>query len=371
MLYMNSRHHLLCILIILCLLPLDVRAQKLGKILNSLPFELGNQWKILPAPSISFRPETDWSLGVSMTATHRQGNANKPQVSVLQLDVIYTLNRQFISDFDFQWRSGDGNWLFRGSDSWSFYPDKYFSETAPDQFETISYKRLELDHQLYRRVGSALYVGLLQHLQSIADVDAPENGIFDQEQTPGFMGGISSGIGIGIMHDRRINPLTPVAGESLINLEARKYLGWLGSNFTFSTMNLDVRYYFALTPDILFAWQTRAMQIWGEAPFRMMGQLGGSDIVRGYHSRQYTGSVLASSQAELRINLLPRVGMVLFGGLGSVSEQWMLLDRHRMHAAAGTGIRIMIDQIDRNNLRVDVAYGETGFAWYFSYGEAF
>jgi hypothetical protein len=62
--------------------------------------------------------------------------------------------------------------------------------------------------------------------------------------------------------------------------------------------------------------------------------------------------------------------MVIFAGVGEVEHKFSAFTNHP-HAAGGTGIRFMIDEEYKINLRLDFAYNGKDILTYFNVLEAF
>lgn len=349
----------------------NLKAQSLSRLLDKIPLEVSPGWYVLPAPHLAYQPETSWSAGGSLVVTRRQNTPGQNRIGTLQLDLIGTLKKQFIADLDFHWPLTDSRWLIAGSLSGSRYPDRYFSPDLPEKFESLSYRRISLDHSLYFSPREALYLGLVARIQRVDHLVYQPDGLFADAYPEGYSGGWSSGLGPGLLYDRRVNPLNPAYGGLYIRAGLWSFSQPAGSQFRFSRMELDLRWYPRLNRWSGAAFQVFAVQQSGDIPFSMKAGLGGSRILRGYHARQFVAANSLAAQSEWRVRLNKNFGWVLFAGFGQAFGDSLASDIRSWHTAAGTGLRITLDQVNLNNLRVDVAYGEMGLTWYFSYGEAF
>jgi hypothetical protein len=95
-----------------------------------------------------------------------------------------------------------------------------------------------------------------------------------------------------------------------------------------------------------------------------------SDL-RGYQGGRYRDRLMFAVQSEYRKTLGSRLGFVLFGGLGEVADKWDSFNTDDLLPAGGAGIRFNLSKKQRINLRADFAYGQNGWSWNFSVGEAF
>ena len=77
-------------------------------------------------------------------------------------------------------------------------------------------------------------------------------------------------------------------------------------------------------------------------------------------------------QAEYRVPIFWRIGVVAFGDIGNVSDDIGSLDFSNLKYSYGAGLRFALDRLEKLNLRFD--YGATthfGHGFYLQLGEAF
>lgn len=366
---MKSKRTFIC----LCLLLLATTispAQKLTRLLDYIPFRLNEQFSILPSPGLSYSPETSWSFGITTIGSFRSSIHEAP-LSTIQLDLRYTLNKQLIADLDYHWNSTNHKFSAFGSNSFYDYPDQYFSSSDKSSSELIRYRKTEFDNKFFFNLVQSWKGGIIHRVQIISTPESTQNGLFLEEMPSGFLGGISHGIGLGILRDKRNNTLNPTNGSSLINLNISSFTETIGSDYEFTRVELDLRQYLSIFGTQTLALQAKGIFNTGAPPFSLSGNLGGQSILRGYHKNMFIDRQMIALQAELRIRVYKRIGIVTFAGLGAVSPQITSLTNEIPKAALGTGIRFLLDKTNNANLRFDAAYGSRGLQYYFSYGEAF
>ena len=107
-------------------------------------------------------------------------------------------------------------------------------------------------------------------------------------------------------------------------------------------------------------------------PFFDLCLFGSNGDLRGYAVGQYQDRSMFALQAELRAQLLPRWGGVVFAGAGQVAPDFGAMKSNNLLTSVGFGVRWLAAQKSKVNLRVDVAWREGGeSAVYVSIGEAF
>ena len=367
---MKSKRTFIC-LGLLVLLSTISPGQKLSRLLDYIPFRLTEQISILPSPGLSYSPETNWSFGLTTIGTFRSLVVPGAPLSTIQFDLRYTLNKQLIADLDYHWNSSDQKFSAFGSNSFYSYPDLYFSNLDKSSTELIRYKKTEFDNKFFFNLIESWKGGIIHRIQIINTPESSQDGLFLAEMPTGYLGGISHGIGIGILQDKRNNTLNPANGSSLINVNISIFNDIIGSDYQFTRAELDLRRYLSVFGTQTLAIQAKGIFNTGNPPFSLSGNLGGQSILRGYHKNMFIARQMIALQAELRITVYKRIGIVAFAGLGTVSNRIASLTNKMPNSALGTGIRILLDKTNNANLRFDAAYGSGGLQYYFSYGEAF
>ena len=345
-----------------------------AQIQDLLPFRISENLSILPSPSLSYQPETSWSLGAALISTYNPKPGQAINISTTHFDIIYTLQEQFIAALDHSLYLFDGNLIASGSNSYYKYPEYYFgngvssSDTAS---EIINSKRLETDNRLFYRIHENWYGGLVHRLQYITDLQTVKNGLFETDWDFQDQSGSEHGIGIGILHDSRKNQLNPVPESTYLSLTSTLFSHFLSSKSQFTRFEIDYRHYFKLGTQQILAIQAYGIANTGTPSYRLTGMLGGSRQMRAYYYGRYRNRQYLSIKAELRIQVYKRFGIVVFSGLGNVANNLNELFTSNPKPSYGAGLRIMLDQKNRANLRIDYAMGKNSSGWYISYGEAF
>jgi outer membrane protein assembly factor BamA len=107
----------------------------------------------------------------------------------------------------------------------------------------------------------------------------------------------------------------------------------------------------------VIALQTYDVFISGEAPFQMLGMLGGSYWMRGYYLGRYRDRNMITAQVEYRFPVWWRFGAVGFAGAGDVASDAGKFRADRFKHSVGCGVRFMFDTRERINARLDFGFG--------------
>lgn len=174
------------------------------------------------------------------------------------------------------------------------------------------------------------------------------------------------GIGALVEFDSRDMPMNTYGGryfkaDVLANDEA------IGSDQTYQSYSLAFRSYHELTDTLVLAWELEGCNRAGRVPLWDACRIG----LRGFAATDYLGKASASWQAEARWRMSKRWGVVGFGGAGFVGSSFSGVRDNEAIPSFGVGLRFMVLQAKRVNLRLDFAWSKDSDAIHFSVGEAF
>jgi hypothetical protein len=98
--------------------------------------------------------------------------------------------------------------------------------------------------------------------------------------------------------------------------------------------------------------------------------IGGDSLIRGTYQGRFRDEALLAFQAEYRLPLWWKFGLVGFGGLANVAGNAGSLLAGQLKYSLGWGIRFKVSR-EGANLRLDFGYGKGTSGVYFTGGEAF
>jgi outer membrane protein assembly factor BamA len=148
----------------------------------------------------------------------------------------------------------------------------------------------------------------------------------------------------------------------------------LGSDYQYTNYVLDLRRFFRIHGAQVLAIQAYGTFNAGEVPLRSLAYLGGANSMRGYYAGRYRDKNGGVLQAEYRVPLFWRLGVVGFGGIGNVGPRLEDINLVDLKWSYGGGLRVALNKKEKLNLRLD--YGLGGFksgsqGFYLQLGEAF
>lgn len=330
--------------------------------------------RLIFSPLMYYTPETRIALGGAGSYIFRlagcQGSTRPSSVSPL---VIYTTEKQFRalvkSDLYFK----NNNYRVESEIKFEKYPNKFFgigSRTREEDEEIYTSKSVNFQLSVLKKLVKGLHLGLGYHFMDweIPVVEA------DGQLAPGTIAGSDrgtiSGISLILNRDTRDHLFFPMKGD-LFKLDARFYPKFLGSRFEFTAYTLDLRKYFTFFSSHVFAVQSLVKIQAGTVPFLNLAQMGGQYTMRGYFEGRYRDKNLLVFQAEYRVPLVWRLGLVGFAGFGNVAERFNQLDLGRLKSSYGFGLRYLFSKTEKIQLRFDIGFGEESTSFYASIYEAF
>jgi hypothetical protein len=177
---------------------------------------------------------------------------------------------------------------------------------------------------------------------------------------------ISAGLGLAIENDSRDMPLNSYAGHKF-ELSALFNDEKLGSDNTYQSYKLAYSSYHELSKPIVLAWEIQGCAREGTMPVWDACLI----PLRGFSSLDYMGRQSVAGQLEARWRLNFRWGVVGFSGGGYIKDSLFDFRDSTFIRSYGVGLRFMVLQAKRINLRVDYARSNDSDAFHVSIGEAF
>jgi len=335
--------------------------------------------QLLVYPVVAFSPETSWELGFSSLYVYYANNDINNRLSEINAFTFLTLKDQYGLWFDHAIYSDKDKWFFLGRIRYQSFPLFYHGigpDTPADYLARVEANQLVIKERVLKKVVKNVFVGLEFDYQRLTNTDfvLPEFG--DEFARPlGADGSSNLGIGIGLVHDDRHNVLNVRKGI-FSELAFLSYNDAWGSNFNFSTIYSDTRYYRPMGKNNVFAAQLFGQFNSGDVPFNQLALLGGENIMRGYYFGRYRDNNQIASQVELRFLPLPlgftnRLGFSVFGGAGTVFDKIDNFDTNDIVFSGGAGLRVLIFPKKDIWARLDYAVTREGNGLYIFIGEAF
>ncbi len=250
-------------------------------------------------------------------------------------------------------------------------PDKFwgigYDDDSDDGNET-SYKRLMSECRIDAlvRIVPGLYIGPLMELSYIkgSTSHADMLHLWRGEDLRTFSYAVGAKLGL----DTRDNLTAPTRGVN-ISLVQRYYGRWMANTYPFSSTELTAGMYIPTWRDCVLAMQYHTLITYGDTPWGMLASMGGSYTMRGYYEGRYRDKGEMDFTLELRQRIYRRIGVVSWGGVGSVFPRLSCMSVRHLLPNYGVGFRW---EFKKNvNVRFDLGFGKGERGFVFNINEAF
>jgi outer membrane protein assembly factor BamA len=333
-----------------------------------------NRFKFIGLPVVFFTPDTKFGGGVGGLSTFNfPGDSLRARRSSITAGIVYTQLNQILLYFPFQLFPDNQRYWISGEVGYYRYVFNFFgtgNDFSPDYIEKYDavFPRIRLN--LSRKIAPGLYTGIRYAFDDFTYTRTMPGGVLENKAVTGSAGGRISGAGVGMNYDTRNSLFFPTTGW-LADLSIYAESAFTGSQFTYQRLSADVARYGRAGKKGVWAVNAATVLSFGDVPFHQMPVIGGTKRLRGYFEGKYRDKHLFLLQGEYRQPLFWRLGAVVFGGAGIVSDRFATLRAKNIRYNVGTGVRFTIDKAQKINLRADYGIGFRSKGFYLTFGEAF
>lgn len=315
---------------------------------------------IFVIPHASYQQETSLAPGVAYGYYFKSRDLSR--ISSISGSAVYTLRNQFLFNATPKLYFRGNKWYLYSNLNIRSYPDYYYGIGSNDTYVQESYtsRVVSLLLQPQYAVAKNLYVGpylseRVEHVKTKFSSPEAEADIYSRFGTAGWTPYYQTALGVVATFDSRDNSFYPYQGSFAKASYSAAIAGW-GSTYTLQEVAVDLRHYFPLFKDHVFALQLQFEGVFGEngIPFQMMPTIGGRDLLRGFREGMYRSNMMMSAQAEYRFPIFWRFKGVLFCATGDVFDSSDFHMSNKMKFAYGVGIRCRVNDA-RVHVRFDVA----------------
>jgi outer membrane protein assembly factor BamA len=317
-----------------------------------------NKRQIAFFPVFFYSDETRLAGGGGLQVVHNKQPERRS--STTGIIGFYTQNKQYNLGIgpEIYWK--DGTYKLLGQFAYSYFPDKFYgisNNTSKDDEENYTSRLIAINPSLQKEVIPNLYAGFYYFYGRAGVTDREGPKLISGENVPGRDGGVVSGTGLTISWDSRDNNLYPTGG-SYHQFRAGSYRSFLGSDFNYDSYMLDLRHYRHLFSGHILAVQGLFGSMSGNPPFQVMGLKGLGTFLRGYYQSRFVDKNVMALQAEYRLPLFWRFGLVGFLGLGQVAGTVKNISIGELKPSTGFGFRFALIPEQKVNLRIDIGIGK-------------
>jgi outer membrane protein assembly factor BamA len=330
--------------------------------------------RLVGIPFFYYTPETKLAFGAGGILNFRVGKRkDQTRASSVWAFGTYNLAKQYQFRVLPQIYFERNRFFLSGDLRYEKTPQKFYgvgNDMPSSAVEYYTPSIVTVKIEVKKKFLGQFYAGVHYDFEQMTMSKVEPGGLLESGAIPGSEGGLFSGLGASLDWDTRDGVLFPRRGV-FFQLAAATYGAWTGSDLSFSDLSLDLRKYVPVAPEQILAIQAILRSGSGEVPFHKLGLLGGESLMRGYYKGRYRDKKLVAIQAEYRVMITRRVGVVGFGGLADVFPAFADFRLNELKFSVGTGVRYMVNRRDGTTVRIDLAWGERSFGLYFTAQEAF
>lgn len=192
-------------------------------------------------------------------------------------------------------------------------------------------------------------------------------------QFPGSERYFLSGVGLGLAWDSRDSYNFATKGL-FASVELMSYRNFLGSDYGYEQITLDLREFISLKENHILAFQQLAVFSSNVLPFEKMFKTG--DYARAYPDNIFLNRQGFAFRTEYRVfpfrgKIWERLGFVTFYDNAVAARDMRHFSIDNFHYSVGVGLRISLFVKDRFNLRIDYGKSETDTGMDISGGDTF
>jgi hypothetical protein len=324
-----------------------------------------------PFPAAGYTLQTGFAVVLSDNLAFYTGDSLS-KTSDIATNITYSQYNQIIAPMIADiWTKGNKYNIIA---DWRYmkYPSTTFGLGGHTQYSdgyTIDFSYIKLHTSILKNVAKNLYAGLgfyYDYFWNIREVNPP-TGVVTSFQKYGLTRTETAvGPAVRAVFDSRINPVNPYNGW-YASVVFHPSFEWLGSDADNTTMQIDIRKYFALRKDdrnILAIWTFNWLTMGEKTPYLLLPSTGWDDLFntgRGYIQGRYRGNDMTYLEVEDRITISRNglFGIVLFANAESFKRN--LASRYNAIAPGyGGGIRLKLNKHSGANICIDYGVGLDG-----------
>jgi hypothetical protein len=325
-------------------------------------------------PFIFYTPETLGGAGGSVILFNRENRSELYERNDSLAGVIlYTMKNQVLFALDGKKYFYGDSLLFNPTVSLARFPNNFYGigggsrERDEEQYTPFYVKsalvfEVRVIERLY--LGPALWAGYYELLER------RRGGLVDAYYKNAVDRGVLVGPGFQLTRDTRDSGFYPRRGSST-SISGYYYRKNNLGDYEYNRYTFAHRAYVPAPLKSVLAFEVMAEAVDGSPPLDFMPRLGGDEMMRGFYKGRYSDNVYTAAQAEARVPVYGRWGMVLFAGAGDVYGRVRDVAISGLKYAGGGGVRFALNREKMINFRLDLGIAEGDVKVYFKLLEAF
>ena len=327
-------------------------------------------------PAVFRTPETGWGYGGSGSVTFKTSfkKDTLTRTSSISAFAVFTERGQNIQAIDGNIFFPEEKHILYFDAAHSYFPENFWGigpKTKDEWSERYKADQYNFSIHFKRQLFERVFAGVIYDYQNVFSINYDKGGVFDTTTFEGKKPYVNSGAGFSVSYDSRNKAFWPTKGF-FANCMVTRYNEGLGSNFDFTKLTLDIRFFQKLFLEHIFAVQFYNHSTFGVAPMKSLARFGGVDNMRGFYQGRFRDNNMSSLIAEYRAPIYWRISLVAFGGIGNVYSDNNNLLKNELLYSFGAGVRLRMMKKENLNVRIDYGYyNKYNRGLYFTLGECF
>ena len=214
------------------------------------------------------------------------------------------------------------------------------------------------------RFGKYIYLGPSVNLNYGKATKAQRPELWNEESKEM----LNYGMGLILSLDTRDFPTNASRGVQL-TIRQRFFPRFIGNKNAFSETEFTFNWYKQWWKSGVIAFQLHGWSTYGNTPWTMLPTLDESDGIRGYYEGRYRAKQEADVVVEVRQHVWRRNGIVVWGGVGTVFDNFNQINSNRLLPSYGIGYRWEFKK--KVNIRIDLGFGRNSRAFALGINETF
>jgi len=332
-----------------------------------------DDWSFIPV--VFYTPETSFGFGAAVIHSFNPTTSPTTQLSTMAAGVIVTTEGQVVVRLEPDFRFDDV--FMQGVVRFQRYPTRFFPGGGHPGDPGEPYDELAFISNMDVRYRLGPIGSTLEHLSGGVRCDVRWNEVTEVTADGDFVTAdplgldpyAALGCGPVLAFDTRDDVRLPSRGLYM-QTRLAGFVGLYGESFTTLVGDLDLRAYVDLGKRHVLASQLVLRATLGDLPYQLLPRLGGSSLHRGWFEGHLRDQNTLLLQFEWRFPLVWKLGATVFASAGQAFDRFSELSPDGLRFAVGAGLRFFLNQRQKVNLRLDLAWG-SGFAAYVDVLEAF
>lgn len=334
-------------------------------------------FKYAPIPYVGYSTETDIIFGVAKYNGFKIRSPLLPDSLIQPSSVLffgyYTLEHQYKIETTIDLMHGANKYNSKLDIMFVDYPSYYWgigNDTPEEDKILVDFKNVRViasfDYNFYKK----LYIGATYTYNNYLQVRPVNGDSIDNIDAYTDNEGVQSGLGVRFFRESRDNRIRATKG-SYIHVTYDIYGKFIGSDFNYTALTIDLRKFITPIPKLTIAGQFFSEAKFGDVPIQSMAVLGGTERMRGIYENRYRDKTVVLAQVELRFPLVWIISGTVYGGMGQVAPTYGNLKMNSFKYGYGTGLRVLIDKATDSVLRFDWSFRKGGHGFFIGFNEAF